>query len=144
LRAVPPAGVPPKGIAVLVAEDNEINALLARALLTRLGYRPTIATSGAAAVEAWLSAREAGEPYGLVLMDVHMPGSDGIEATRRIREAEAEGTRTPIVALTANALEEDRAACIAAGMDGFLTKPLDRARLATALEAALGAKAKAA
>jgi CheY-like chemotaxis protein len=131
-----------KGLAILIAEDNEINALLARSLLTRLGHRPTVATSGDAAVDAWLSAREVGEPYAIVLMDVHMPGSDGIEATRRIREMEAGGARTPIVALTANAFEEDRDACIVAGMDGFLTKPLDRERLAQAL--ATDAKAIAA
>ncbi len=134
----------PKGLAILVAEDNEINALLARSLLTRLGHRPTLATNGDAAVDAWLSARNAGEPYALVLMDVHMPGTDGIEATRRIRATEADGARTPIVALTANAFEEDRDACLAAGMDGFLTKPLDRERLAAALAAAAGAKAIAA
>ena len=123
------------GLAVLVAEDNEINALLARALLTRLGHRPTVATSGAQAVDSWLAARAAGEPYDLVLMDVRMPDLDGIAATRRIRAAEAEagGPRTPIVALTANALGEDRDACLAAGMDAFLTKPLDRERLADAL-----------
>ena len=139
-----PAADGAKGLAILVAEDNEINALLARSLLTRLGHRPTIATSGDAAVDAWLSAREAGEPYAIVLMDVHMPGSDGIEATRRIRAAESGGPRTPIVALTANALEEDREACLAAGMDGFLTKPLDRERLAAALATAADAKAMAA
>ena len=77
-------------------------------------------------------------------MDVHMPGTDGIEATRRIRAAEAGGPRTPIIALTANAFDEDRDACIAAGMDGFLTKPLDRERLATALATAADAKAMAA
>jgi len=133
-----------KGLAILVAEDNEINALLARSLLTRLGHRPTIATSGDAAVDAWLSARDAGEPYAIVLMDLHMPGSDGIDATRRIRAVEADGPRTPIIALTANAFEEDREACIAAGMDGFLTKPLDRERLAAALATAADAKAMAA
>jgi len=128
-------GPTPVGLAILVAEDNEINALLARALLTRLGHRPTIATDGAGAVEAWFAAQSAGEPFGLVLMDVHMPGSDGIEATRRIRAAEAEhgSARTPIIALTANALEEEREACRVAGMDGFLTKPLDRERLKAAL-----------
>jgi CheY-like chemotaxis protein len=70
-------------------------------------------------------------------MDVHMPESDGIEATRAIRAAEAEhgARRTPIVALTANALAEERDACLAAGMDAFLTKPLDRERLAAALAA---------
>jgi PAS domain S-box-containing protein len=123
------------GLSILVAEDNDINALLARALLTRLGHRPTIAGTGAAAVESWLAARAAGTPYELVLMDVHMPGIDGLEATRQIRAAEAEtgSKRTRIIALTANALSEDRDACLAAGMDGFLTKPLDRERLAEVL-----------
>jgi PAS domain S-box-containing protein len=121
-----------KGLAVLVAEDNEINALLARALLTRLGHRPTIAENGAAAVESFLAAASAGAPYDCILMDVNMPGMDGIEATRRIRAAEAANgaPRTPIFALTANAFGEDREACLAAGMDDFLVKPLDRERLA--------------
>jgi len=144
--AVSGATLATDSLAILVAEDNEINALLARALLTRLGHRPTIATSGAAAVEAWLAARAAGQPYGFVLMDVHMPGSDGIEATRRIRAVEAErgGPRTPIIALTANAFEEDRDACRDAGMDGFLTKPLDRERLAAALATATASASLAA
>jgi PAS domain S-box-containing protein len=129
--------VPAGSLPILVAEDNEINALLARALLTRLGHRPTIAADGAATVAAWRAAQAAGEPFSLILMDVHMPGSDGIEATRRIRAAEAEQglAHTPIIALTANALEEEREACRLAGMDGFLTKPLDRERLKVALAA---------
>jgi CheY-like chemotaxis protein len=117
------------------AEDNEINALLARALLAKLGHWPTVATSGTAALDSWHAAREAGTPYDLVLMDVHMPGTDGLEACRRIRAAEADGgSRTPVLALTANAFAEDRDACLAAGMDGFLVKPLDPDRLAAALE----------
>jgi CheY-like chemotaxis protein len=142
-----PAALAPaqeSGLAILVAEDNEINALLARSLLARLGHRVTIAASGEAAVDAWRSAQSAGEPYDMVLMDLHMPGSDGIDATRRIRAAERGVLRTPIVALTANAFEEDRAACLAAGMDGFLVKPLDRDRLAAALATAAGTKALAA
>jgi CheY-like chemotaxis protein len=127
-----PSGV--GALTILVAEDNEINALLARALLARLGHRPMVASNGAAALEAWAAARAAGTPLDLVLMDLHMPESDGIEATRRIRAAEAGGPRTPIIALTADALSEDRAACIEAGMDGFLTKPLDRERLADVLQ----------
>jgi PAS domain S-box-containing protein len=128
---------PAGGLPILVAEDNEINALLARALLTRLGHQPTITADGAATVAAWRAAQAAGEPFSLILMDVHMPGSDGIETARRIRAAEAEQglARTPIIALTANALEEEREACRLAGMDGFLTKPLDRERLKAALTA---------
>jgi len=123
------------GLAILLAEDNPINALLARALLLRLGHRPTIAGNGAIAVESWLAAQAAGTPYDVVLMDVSMPELDGLEAARRIRAAEREGEcgRTPILALTANAFAEDRESCLAAGMDGFLAKPLDRERLAAAL-----------
>ena len=124
-----------QGLSVLVAEDNDINALLARALLVKLGHRPTIATNGGAALESFLAARAAGMPFDLVLMDLHMPGMDGLEATRQIRaiEAERSAARTPVVALTANAFSEDRDACLAAGMDAFLVKPLDRERLAAAL-----------
>ena len=125
----------PRGLAILVAEDNDINALLARALLVRLGHRPTIAANGAAALESWRASLSAGAPYDLVLMDVHMPEVDGIEATRRIRAAEQDigAARTPIIALTANASGDDRDACLDAGMDGFLVKPLDRERLADVL-----------
>ena len=138
-RARDEAGAPDalnsSGLAVLVAEDNEINALLAQALLNRLGHRPTLVPNGKAAVDAWVKAGTAGAPFDLVLMDLHMPGSDGLTAARAIRALEAErgGRRTAIVALTANAFEEDREACAAAGMDGFLTKPLDRERLVRAL-----------
>jgi PAS domain S-box-containing protein len=127
-----------RGLSILVAEDNEINALLARALLTRLGHRPTIAANGEAALESWLAARAADAPYDLVLMDVQMPGMDGMEAARRIRAAEADSgsPRTRMLALTANAQSEDRDACLAAGMDGMLVKPLDRERLREALAAA--------
>jgi PAS domain S-box-containing protein len=137
----PSAARPSGGLSILVAEDNEINALLARALLVKLGHHPTMAASGAAAIESWLAARAAGTPYDRVLMDLHMPGMDGLEATRRIRtlEAENKAPRTPILALTANASTEDHDACLAAGMDGFLVKPLDRERLATALAAAASA-----
>jgi CheY-like chemotaxis protein/anti-sigma regulatory factor (Ser/Thr protein kinase) len=134
------------GLSVLVAEDNEINALLTRALLLRLGHRPQVVASGHAAVEAFHAAGGAGLPFDLILMDVRMSGIDGIEATRRIRAAEAKSgaRRTPIVALTANALSEHREACLQAGMDAFLTKPLDRERLAEALAQVSGMAAKAA
>jgi PAS domain S-box-containing protein len=124
-----------KSLAVLIAEDNEINALLTRTLLTRLGHRAVMADSGDVAFERWQVARDNGTPYSLILMDMHMPGVDGLEATRRIRAAEERigAPRTPILALTANAFAEDREACTAAGMDGFLVKPLDRERLVAAL-----------
>ena len=130
-----PAAAPLRGLSVLVAEDNEINALLMRSFLTRLGHHAVIATNGEAALESWLAAKSAGAPYDLLLMDIQMPQLDGIETTRRIRSVEAgqPGRRTPILALTANTLVEDRYACFEAGMDGFLIKPLDREKLADAL-----------
>jgi CheY-like chemotaxis protein len=107
-----------------------------RSLLTRLGHHAVITTNGEEALESWLSAQSAGAPYDLVLMDIQMPRLDGIETSKQIRarEAGASGRRTPILALTANTLVEDRYACFEAGMDGFLIKPLDRDKLADALE----------
>jgi PAS domain S-box-containing protein len=130
-----PATAPARGLSILVAEDNEINALLMRSLLTRLGHHAVITTNGEEALESWQAAKSAGAPYDLVLMDIQMPQLDGIETTQRIREREAgqPGRRTPILALTANTLVEDRYACFEAGMDGFLIKPLDREKLADAL-----------
>ena len=132
--AATPAPAAPS-LSVLVAEDNEINALLMRSLLTRLGHHVAIATNGEAVLESWLAARSAGAPYDLILMDIQMPLLDGVEAAKRIRAREAgeQGRRTPILALTANTLVEDRYACFEAGMDGFLIKPLDRDKLAEAL-----------
>jgi PAS domain S-box-containing protein len=134
--------VPAVGLSILVAEDNEINALLMRSLLTRLGHHALIATNGEAALESWLAARSAGTPYDLILMDVQMPQLDGIGAAKRIRahEASGSGRRTPILALTANTLVEDRYACFEAGMDGFLIKPLDRDKLDEALTALTAAR----
>jgi PAS domain S-box-containing protein len=125
-----------KRLSILVAEDNEINALLMRSLLTRLGHQVVITTNGEEALQSWLSAKSTGEPYDLVLMDVQMPQLNGIETTKRIRQSEAgqSGRPTPILALTANTLAEDRSACFEAGMDGFLIKPLDREKLEQALK----------
>jgi PAS domain S-box-containing protein len=111
---------------ILVAEDNPINMMLIRELLRRRGHKADEVGTGTAAVQAMRDKR-----YDLVLTDIHMPGMDGIEATMAIRADEAkEGrTRTPIVALTADALEDGKQACQAAGMDGFLTKPVDPAEL---------------
>jgi CheY-like chemotaxis protein len=104
----------------LVVDDNEVNRALLLRQLERLGYEATAVDSAVQALEA-----VAATPYAVVLMDCRMPGMDGMEATRRIREAEAgTGHRVPIVAVTANAMEADREACFEAGMDDFLTKPV--------------------
>ncbi len=115
-----------RGFKVLLAEDNPVNALLTRELLRRRGHRVREVTTGDAAVAAMNEER-----FDLVLTDIHMPGMDGIEATRAIRADEiASGrARTPIIALTADALETGKWACKDAGMDGFLTKPVDPALL---------------
>lgn len=132
-----PLIAPSRPLSILVAEDNEINALLIRSLLVRIGHRPVITTDGEQALESWLAADSAGTPYDVVLMDVQMPKLDGITAARRIRSHEADrgSRRTTILALTANTLVDDRYACFEAGMDGFLVKPLDRDKLAEALAA---------
>jgi PAS domain S-box-containing protein len=137
-----PTLTPAQRLSILVAEDNEINALLMRSLLSRLGHHAVITTNGEEALESWLSAESAGAPYDLVLMDVQMPKLDGIETTRQIRTREAgqRARRTPILALTANTLVEDRYACFEAGMDGFLVKPLDREKLADALAGLLASR----
>ena len=104
------------GLRILLAEDNAVNALLAKALLKRLGCVVTHADTGDSALAAAST-----ETFDLVLMDVRMPVLDGMEVTRRLR---AKGFSSPIIAVTANAFEDDRAACLAAGMDEFLTKPI--------------------
>jgi CheY-like chemotaxis protein len=113
------------GARILLVEDNPINALLARALLGREGCEVEHATGG----EEALAAVQVGG-FDLILMDMRMPGLSGEETARRMR---AGGIRTPIVALTANAFEDDRHACLAAGMDDFLVKPLSPDALRGAL-----------
>ncbi len=113
------------GTRVLLAEDNPVGALLAKTLLRREGCVVETAGTGREAVEALKRAR-----YDLVFMDMRMPGMDGPEATRVIR---ASGDRTPIVALTANAFEEDRRACLEAGMNDHLVKPLELEALRASL-----------
>jgi PAS domain S-box-containing protein len=104
---------------ILLAEDNDINALLATTLLEAAGYQVTRAEDGARAVQA---ARDG--DFGLILMDVQMPVLDGLQATRLIRSLGGARAATPIVALTANAMRADRDACLGAGMDDFITKPI--------------------
>ena len=126
--------------AVVIAQEPTIR------VTTRIVPLPTMVTDGAAALDAWRTANRDGAAFDLVLMDMHMPGVDGLEAARRIRTTETTDSlpRTPIIALTANAFAEDREACLAAGMDSFLVKPLDRERLAAALAEVAGKAAIAA
>ena len=135
----PPA--PPPGLRVLLAEDNEINALLAMRLLERSGCEAVWARDGAAALlEVAETAQRRARPFDAILMDIRMPGIDGLEAARRVRALELDAglARTRIVALTANAFEDDRRACFEAGIDAFVPKPLDQARLFSALAPAPG------
>ncbi|MGZ8423256.1 MAG: response regulator, partial [Nitrospira sp.] len=107
---------------VLVVEDNAVNQMVAVRLLQNLGYKSDVAANGLEAIEALLRL-----PYDLVLMDCQMPELDGYEATRRIRELERTGElkkQTPIIALTANVMPDDRGRCTRAGMDDCVTKPV--------------------
>nr|WP_259372720.1 ATP-binding protein [Schlegelella koreensis] len=118
------------GALVLLAEDEPVNQLVVTGMLRKLGCRVDVVSDGDAACDAVASQR-----YDLVLMDCHMPVTDGYDATERIRRAEAAGKpRTVIVALTADALVASRERCIASGMDDFLTKPLSLEVLRAALE----------
>lgn len=113
------------GYTVLVVEDNQVNSKLAERVLTKAGYRVLLAQNGLEGIEAIER-----EQIDVVLMDVNMPVMDGVTATRKIREGEREGRRrVSIIALTANAVDDQFNACAAAGMDEFLSKPLDRTTL---------------
>jgi signal transduction histidine kinase/CheY-like chemotaxis protein len=111
------SGLPP--LRILVAEDNVVNQKVALLLLQRLGYAADLAADGEETLAALRRQR-----YDVILMDVQMPGMDGLEATRRIRDEWPAAERPRIIAVTANALREDREACLSAGMDDYLSKPV--------------------
>ncbi|MCW2775550.1 MAG: hybrid sensor histidine kinase/response regulator [Nocardioides sp.] len=125
----PVAASPTRRGRVLVVEDGEINQLVAAGILEHLGYRVDVVDGG---VEALAAMRDA--TFDAVLMDVHMPGMDGYQATAEIRRIEGDARRTPIIAMTAGAVVGDAERCLAAGMDDYLSKPIDVA----AVDAALG------
>jgi CheY-like chemotaxis protein len=121
-------------LSILVAEDNAVNQALIVRLLQKRGYVVTVVPDGRAAIDAL-----AAKPYDVVLMDVQMPVMDGFEATAAIREKEKGGDRrVPIIAMTAHSLKGDQERCLAAGMDGYVSKPIRTAELLTAIECLAG------
>ncbi len=117
---------------LLVAEDNPVNRKVAAAMLGRMGHQVTLVHNGLEAILEWNR-----RPYDLIFMDIQMPEMDGLEATRQIRKQEsAKGTRSPIVAMTANVLDGDRELCLAAGMDDYVSKPINQRALASVIERA--------
>jgi len=127
-RARPGQEGPSLGLKVLLAEDNPVNALVASRRLEMWNCQATVVKTGIEAVEAFLLGQ-----FDLILMDVQMPEMDGFEASRIIRDRESEGERVPIIALTAHAMTGDRERCLAAGMDDYLSKPIDAEQLLSAL-----------
>jgi CheY-like chemotaxis protein/HPt (histidine-containing phosphotransfer) domain-containing protein len=121
VAAVTPVAPLPGSARVLVVEDNEVNRYVVQAMLGGLGCNVVLAEGGEQGV-----ARALAQPFDLILMDCQMPVVDGFDATRRLRAA---GVRTPIVALTANALHGDRERCLECGMDDYLAKPFSRSSL---------------
>jgi PAS domain S-box-containing protein len=123
--AAPAAGA--RSLRVLLAEDNLVNQRFAVRVLAGAGHEVVVANNGREAVDLWASA-----PFDVVLMDVQMPEVDGLDATRQIRQREAgSGRRTPIIAMTANAMAGDREMCLSAGMDGYVAKPVKKELLFT-------------
>jgi len=125
---------PARSLHVLLIEDNAVNQVVTQRLLEREGHTVVVAENGLRGLEA-ISR----EPFDAILMDVQMPGMDGIETTRAIRSRERAGHhRTPIIAFTAHAMKEDRERCLAAGMDAYLSKPVETSMLIEVLERAAG------
>jgi PAS domain S-box-containing protein len=118
------ASVSPADVCVLLAEDNEVNQRIALRMLQKSGFRADAVADGRQAADAVKSGK-----YDVVLMDVHMPEMDGFAATAEIRGRERNGARLPIVAMTARAMAGDREECLAAGMDDYLTKPIQMEEL---------------
>ena len=125
------AGEHTPGRQILVVEDNPTNQKLALAILAKEHYHAVVADSGQGALEIY---RERGDAFDLILMDVQMPGMDGLETTGAIRQIEGGGRRIPIIAVTARAMQGDRERCLAAGMDDYLAKPIHPAELLALLK----------
>ena len=135
MKAEPPPAPAARttGLRILVAEDHPVNQEVARQILQRLGHHVVAAADGRAALAALAPSRRGA--FDLVLMDLQMPEMGGLEATAAIRDAErASGTHLPIVALTGHAMQGDRERYLEAGMDGYVTKPIDAVELARVID----------
>jgi len=122
-----------RSASILLVEDNPVNQRIAARMVEKAGHRVTLATDGDSALLAW-----EGQRFDAVLMDCQMPGMDGFQATAEIRRREGGGRHTPIIALTASVMKGERERCLAAGMDDFLSKPIDLAELHKALGSWVG------
>jgi CheY-like chemotaxis protein len=132
------AGAVPHGERVLLAEDNSVNQKVALLMLARQGFRADLSANGQ---EVLAALRR--QPYDIILMDVHMPEMDGLEATREIRRLRPNSPESPwIIALTANAMPGDREICLASGMNDYISKPITAGELAVALARALSARSR--
>jgi len=117
---------------ILIVDDTQINQKLVSIILQRAGYQFEIASSGVEALQQYNEAEQIGSQFDLVLMDLHMPGMNGLDATKAIRAKESGSSQhTPIVALTADAMSGTREECVQAGMDEYLTKPISPDMLLT-------------
>ena len=127
----PPPPAASRAVSILLVEDNPVNRLVAALQLKKLGYHVDAVNNGAEAIEAWHRGA-----HQIILMDCQMPEMDGYEASRKIRELEAANNRAAvqIVAMTANAMQGDRELCLAAGMNDYVSKPIDEKKLISALE----------
>ncbi len=131
-----PAPAAARPLRVLLAEDNAVNQQVAARILQKRGHAVVVVGNGREALDALQSA--GGRPFDVVLMDVQMPEMDGLAATRALRERErSAGGHVPVVAMTAHAMEGDRERCLAAGMDGYVTKPVEADALVAAVESAV-------
>jgi two-component system sensor histidine kinase/response regulator len=131
IRALPEES--PRKLNILLAEDNAVNRVLAQKLLQKQGHTVTSVNNGVEALQLWEENQL--HHFDIIVMDVQMPEMDGLQAATRIREGElGTGAHIPIIAVTAHAMKGDRERCLAAGMDGYIAKPINPSELAKVIQ----------